>query len=468
MGTLTAGAARACITPPMGTRMAGYAERTEGCRAAHDDLHAKALVLDNGKAKLALLTLDLIGMDGAQVAQVRKGVEVATDIPGDSVMVCCSHTHAGPVMPSSDPRRDPLGEDAREVPARVTVLVDTLAGLVRQADGRRQPVRLRYLQGSLPGLSMNRRRAAQGGTPVDPEVRTLVLTGEDEAPVAVVVNFTCHPTVMGGKNLTVTAEYPGAMARLVEAACPGCAALFVQGTCGNLNPNWFKLERASFGTIERMGRALGGEVLRGVYTGIATQPPEDDVTLKAVSSVAPLPLWPQPDLEGAREILKAQESLLARARAGGFPANPLPFWHSMAVDENLSAGTAESYVKWAQKLVRLAEGGIRVAAPAAEAQALRIGPGAIASLPGEAFMELGMGIKEAFPDRPVLVAGYTNGSLGYIPTREAFPEQGYEVTVAQRARTIPIAEGGGEMLVERAVEGLREIFERGKEEGKSP
>lgn len=458
MGVLTAGAARACITPPMGTRMAGYAGRTEGCRAVHDDLHARALVLDNGEARLALLTLDLIGMDGEQVAQVREGVEAAMGIPGDCVMVCCSHTHAGPVMPSLDSRRDPLGEDPREVPARVAVLVDTLAGVVRQANDRRQPVRLRYLKGSLPELSMNRRRAVQGGTPVDPEVRTLLLTGEDEAPVAVVVNFTCHPTVMGGKNLTVTAEYPGAMARLVEGVCPGCTALFVQGTCGNLNPNWFKLERESFATIERMGRALGGEVLREVYTGIATQAPEEDVSLKAVSTADPLPLWPQPDLEGAREILKAQEMLLARARAGGFPANPLPFWHSMAVDENLSAGTAESYVTWAQKLVRLAEDGIRVAAPAAEVQTLRIGSGAIASLPGEAFMELGMGTKEAFADRPVLVAGYTNGSLGYIPTREAFAEKGYEVTVAQRWRTISIAEGGGEILVDRAVGLIRKMF----------
>ena len=98
-------------------------------------------------------------------------------------------------------------------------------------------------------------------------------------------------------------------------------------------------------------------------------------------------------------------------------------------------------------------------APEAEVQALRIGSGGIGSLPGEAFMELGQRIRGAFPDRPVLVAAYTNGSLGYIPTREAFSELGYEVTVAQRWRTIPIAEGGGEELADRAVAVLEEVLD---------
>ena len=91
---------------------------------------------------------------------------------------------------------------------------------------------------------------------------------------------------------------------------------------------------------------------------------------------------------------------------------------------------------------------------------MRIGQGGIASMPGEIFMELGQRIKEAFPSRPVLVAGYTNGSVGYIPTREAFEEQGYEVTVAQRARLIPIAEDGGEVLTDQAISLQKELFER--------
>ncbi len=438
--------------------MAGYAGRTEGCQAIHDDLFAKALVIDNGEARIALLTLDLIGIDIAHVREIWERVEVETGIPPSCVMVCCSHTHSGPVMPSSDPRRDPFGEEEEEVLPRVAVLVETLVGLVKLANDNLEPVELRHVEGKLEGWSQNRRRIAAGGTPVDPQVRAFVLTDERETPFAIVTNFACHPTIMGGKNLTLSAEYPGAMARTLEAVCPDCQAMFINGACGELNPNWFHLEHDSFDSIHRMGGALAGEVMRAMYTGIQTQKPEETVILSGSKWNEMLPLWKQPDLGGAKEILSQQKSLLARAEAGDFPPNAFPFWHSMTVDENLSVPIAESYVSWAEKLVSLAEANLLVEAPEAEVQVLRIGQGGIASMPGEIFMAFGQQIKESFADHPIMVAGYTNGSLGYIPTQEAFAEAGYEVTVAQRARLIPIAEEGGELLTQWLVGLLEEAF----------
>ncbi|MDP6039007.1 MAG: hypothetical protein QGG64_10680, partial [Candidatus Latescibacteria bacterium] len=417
-------------------------------------------VLDDGEMQWVLLSLDLIGIDGEQVAQVRAGVEAQTGIPGAHVMVCCSHTHSGPVMPSSDPRRDPLGEaEVQEIPARVLVLVDALVGAVSQAFEARESVQLRFISGQLEGWSQNRRRVAQGGIPVDLGVRGMLLTGAEGHPKVVVVNYACHPTVMGSKNLIVSAEYPGAMARLVESVYPGCAALFVNGACANLNPNWFKLESNSFTTISRMGQALGGEVIRAVNTALATEIAEHDVTLGADELQEFLPLWEQPGEEEAFALLEKQQNLLERAKAGAFPQNPFPFWHSMSVDENLSVQMAESYVAWAEKLVRLADVQVRVEAPRVEVQALRIGRGGIVSMPGEIFMELGVQIKEAFPNQPVMVAGYTNGSVGYIPTQEAFGKGGYEVTIAQRARLIPIAKDGGETMATWAIRLLRGLFE---------
>ena len=82
-------------------------------------------------------------------------------------------------------------------------------------------------------------------------------------------------------------------------------------------------------------------------------------------------------------------------------------------------------------------------------------------MPGEIFMELGQRIKETFADRPIFIAGYTNGSVGYIPTKEAFGEKGYEVTVAQRARLIPIAEEGGDTLTEWAIRLLQGLLKGG-------
>jgi hypothetical protein len=443
--------------------MAGYPGRNEGSVGVRDDLMGRVLVMSNGDSHIALITLDVIGLDAAQVSEVRQGIEEATGISSDHVMISCSHTHSGPVMPSSDPRRDPF--DSREqvpVPSRVDVLVDMLVGAAGQARKNMQEVSLRFLKGALVGWSQNRRRVAQGGVPIDPDVMGFVLTGKNGDPLSIVVNYTCHPTVMGGKNLLISADYPGAMARLVGSVFKGCSVLFINGACANINPNWFKLENNAFETVDRFGQALGGEVIRSVQSAIAMGEAERDTTLLGRCICDPLPLWPQPDGDGANEVLAAQRALLEKAKAGGFPKNPFPFWHSMTVDENLSVAGAESYVAWAETLARLAESNISVEAPGAEVQVLRIGRGGIASYPGEVFMELGLRVKEAFKDRPVMVAGYSNGSVGYIPTKEAFREGGYEVTSAQRASLIPISPEGGDLLTDQAIALLGEAFGVGR------
>ena len=75
MNTLQAGAAKVVITPPVGTQMAGYGARHDVSQGIHDDLHAKAIVFDNGETQLALVTMDLIGMDPSSYAQVRADIE---------------------------------------------------------------------------------------------------------------------------------------------------------------------------------------------------------------------------------------------------------------------------------------------------------------------------------------------------------------------------------------------------------
>ena len=83
---------------------------------------------------------------------------------------------------------------------------------------------------------------------------------------------------------------------------------------------------------------------------------------------------------------------------------------------------------------------------------LQIGPAVVVGLPGEIFAELGLHLKAALPDRPVLVAGYANGNVGYVPTRAAYDEGGYEVTVAQRARLLPLSPDAGEQMVAAALD----------------
>ena len=94
---LRAGCATAAITPPPGIHMGGYWGRRSGALDVHDALEGKALVFSQGKRKIGLVVLDLIALEAATVERIRRRVLAEMDIAPDSLMICCSHTHAGPL-----------------------------------------------------------------------------------------------------------------------------------------------------------------------------------------------------------------------------------------------------------------------------------------------------------------------------------------------------------------------------------
>src|SRR6478672_4527243 len=105
---LRIGAASVVITPPLGTPMAGYyfARAAEG---VHDDLFAKALVIEQGGVKAALVALDLISTTPALVKEARREIEGLTKIPGNHVMISATHAHTGPILSSRGVRDSFLG-----------------------------------------------------------------------------------------------------------------------------------------------------------------------------------------------------------------------------------------------------------------------------------------------------------------------------------------------------------------------
>src|SRR5437763_16570304 len=95
--SLRAGTARVTITPPVGLHLQGYnrGKPTEGIR---DDLYARALVLEQGSARFALVCADIIGLEPDSVARTRALVQEVTGIPGEAVCLATSHTHSGPAV----------------------------------------------------------------------------------------------------------------------------------------------------------------------------------------------------------------------------------------------------------------------------------------------------------------------------------------------------------------------------------
>src|SRR5690349_2032153 len=123
---LYAGACETDITPPLGVWMCGYAFRPTGCTAIHDPLYARALVLNDGNSAIAILSMDLLGLDFDLVDAVRDGIQQETGIPGAAVMLAATHTHGGPNVGH-------LNCMGSRDPAYTDVLVRKLIGITVQA-----------------------------------------------------------------------------------------------------------------------------------------------------------------------------------------------------------------------------------------------------------------------------------------------------------------------------------------------
>src|SRR2546421_7956519 len=133
---LLAGAARVVITPPVGIRMCGYTVQ-EGCsQSIERDLTATALVLSDGRTKVALLACDVVFLQSPHAERVREQVGRRLGIPAAHVLVNASHTHLGPTFPGwqqEAPRQEQLQQ------RHLAALEETLAGVAGMADGRLQP-----------------------------------------------------------------------------------------------------------------------------------------------------------------------------------------------------------------------------------------------------------------------------------------------------------------------------------------
>lgn len=422
MATLLAGAAEVVITPPVGTFLDGYGARTGGSVGVHDDLHARALVIDDGTSQAALVSCDLIAVDRRLVAAAREIAATATGIPAGNILVAATHTHAGPAGLRAD-----LDGPMTETMARL------IAGAVIAAHGRKRPAVLKAGGGSVDSVSQNRRDPAGAA---DDALRVLLFDSPDAGarPVASVMNFACHATVLYHSNMQISADYPGYAIRTAQRIIGGPSPLFFNGACGDVNPAWIEQE---YHEAERVGSIVGAEAARRLQElrplGMGHRGWNirwDELTDKPVMSG---------DLITPR-LRIASRAVPVRLRDLDTPAS---YDQRVAALQreltSLSSGDVESSRRLMEQLtqlsgeravaVRMGPGGDRTLHP--EVQAIGLGEGcAILALPGEFFVETARAIQAAANLPHLLIACYANHHVFYVVPRHEFARGGYEPGVS--------------------------------------
>lgn len=435
---MKAGVAKVNITPPVGTDLAGYGGREKGSRGIADSLYSKSLVLGDGEKSIAIVTNDLIGLDEKSTNKIRKIAEEKTGIKGSNIMISSSHTHSGPTTIF-------LRGMGRIDADYLSLLERSIAGGISIAFQNIREASLGAGRGKIR-INVNRRRRTPEGDlgllpnpegVVDDEVGVIVINDQENSPIATLVNYACHAVVLGPENLLISADYPGATQAFIEKERGGIS-LFANGCCGNLNPI---IHPGNFGDVEKLGVLLGKEALK-VSKSISTS---SEVKFKIASKRISLPLQKFPPLEKMEGTLKEKRKELEEIEKRE---------HTF-----LEFNVVTSMFEWARDTLKAIKekktpGNIEI-----EIQVFAFNKVVLmVGIPGEVFCEIGLKIKEKSPFDYTFISGYTNGEIGYVPTKEAFSQGGYEVNDAPKWYGISfLSPKVEEILIEEVLKLIEEL-----------
>jgi len=227
---LLAGAAVEVITPDISAGLppvavAGFGKGRDAT-GVHDDLYARALVLQAGKASVALVALDLIGFFHDDIVKIREDVRSRyPEVGVGSILIASTHTHAGPDVIGlwSPPDR---AVDAGYIGRIRTRAADAVAAAWRA----RRPARLSFASADIPRLVQDSRLP----TVVDATALLMKVDAENgQETIATLLDFPSHPESLGRDNTLISSDYPWSARLRLEREFGG-VALFFSGDIGGL------------------------------------------------------------------------------------------------------------------------------------------------------------------------------------------------------------------------------------------
>jgi neutral ceramidase len=407
---LKAGVARTDITPPIGVEMWGFGARKYPSNGIIDPLYARVLVMESGAKRIALVTLDLGRSFGPDSLDRLRSASAKQDNIS-LVVAAASHTHSGPMISDHYPEnRTPdwelqaltkIGQAIHEAASHlVEVRVGAGYGITYIGYNR--------LESSLPeGFHAANHTDHFVSSPVDPTVAVLRIDAMDGQPLAILVNYACHPVVFGADNISYSADYPAVMSKTVEAAFGGHPlAFFLQGGPGDIDPYYAntRVEEDPDKWRNWTGQQLGDEASR---------------VAKTIQTAS--------EADGSLDFVDEKLDFKLRWDPATFHDAYLRTWGPEHADQ---------YFPGNNPIV-----------PAPVSTILINRRIAFAVLPGEPFVELQEDWRSRCPVPDSFFVGYADGYLGYIPTIKAAVKGGYGGATGGTWLEV----GAGERIINNAV-----------------
>jgi len=418
---LRAGAAASNITPRLGTSINGYFTDRSATHV-HDELHARCLVLDNGRARLAVVVCDSCMIPREVTDAARRRIEEKCGLAAGHILISAVHTHTAPTCAGvfqSEPDAHYRG-----------FLVERIADGVARAINNLAPARIAWGAGREPNQVFNRRWRMKPGTippnpfggtndlvkmnpphaspdlvepvgPTDPEVSVVSVQSPEGRAIALLANYSLH-YVGTSRGNDISADYYGAFADRIQQLLgadrldPPFVAMLANGTSGDINNINFRRKPEPKQPYEQI-QAVANAVAAEVHRVCRTLQYQDWVPLGVEQTEINLGVRRPCEEEVARA-----ETILAEAKG-----------KALRTSEQIYARETVLMKDYPSQVPLIL-------------QAMRIGDLGIAAIPCEVFAEIGLAIKQKSPFKQTFTIELANGYNGYLPTPEQHKLGGYE------------------------------------------
>jgi len=365
------------ITPATPKWLLGYADR-QSSAGVNDPIHHRVVALDDGVTKFVIASTDLCMFSPALYDEAARRLEKETGIPAVRFWWTVTHTHSAPEIGPPGVYKVLLkGRSQHPIDTEYTeFIVESVVKAAKQALSQLQPARLSIGTG-MSQANINRRARDIDGKvslglnpdgPTDRQIGLIRLDKADGTPLALLANYAMHGTVLNGSFLKISGDAQGIVAQYVEAQL-GAPMLYINGAAGDLAPIYSVYPDPRSGHLTQFNVLLGQRIL------------EANRRLPATT---------------ASVKLAAYEQWVQTPRKAG--------------------------MDWTDELPRY-QNGAMVRLPI---RFLTINDTAIWAAPVEMFCALALQVRALSPFSNTFYFGYTNGWIGYLPTKAAFAEGGYE------------------------------------------
>jgi neutral ceramidase len=382
------GVATVDITPTEPIRLSGYSSRTRLSDGVNTPLHAKALAIrERAGQPVIIVTTDLIGLPRAITDVVAGRAMKDFKLERASLLFNSSHTHAGPWVRGNLPLIIELSDADRKVTdACADRLTEQLYHVIADALAQMEPASL-ALGYTEAHFAMNRRKpAGPARNYSDPQVPVLRVTTAEGKTKAVLFGYACHNTTLTGDNNMIDGDYAGYAQQEIEKANPNATALFVMLAGADQNPN----PRGTLKLAQEYGQTLAAAVNTTLHSNLSPLTGK----IRAAFQITELTFAP---LERADYQARLSEHNPPRGR------------HARAMLDRMDRGDPIRRYPY-------------------PVQAVSFGNGfTIVALGGEVLVDYALRIKRENPGRNLMIAGYSNDVMAYIPSKRVLAEGGYEV-----------------------------------------